>query len=201
MWPFRIPKNGVKGNNLIQPSTTLRQLFVAKLSEPSICGSPLWAYWVLLMKPMDTTSEPRQQPEEVSPNAIEFKSVLLVDDDRELAESLQWILADEHFMVEVAHDGAEALEKIGSNQYDAVICDVMMPKLRGDELFQRAVEIRPMLKDWFIFITGFAANPAINLFLSKTGAKYFMKPFRVQTLIECVRQQTVQHGSSAMATA
>jgi DNA-binding response OmpR family regulator len=126
--------------------------------------------------------------------------VLLVDDDRQLAEALQWVLADENFLVEVAYDGAEALQKIEANQYDAVICDVMLPKLRGDELFQRAVEARPSLKDRFIFITGFAANPAINLFLSKAGAKYLMKPFRVQALINCVRQQMAQRlaaGASA----
>jgi DNA-binding response OmpR family regulator len=120
--------------------------------------------------------------------------LLLVDDDRQLAEALQWVLADEYFLVEVAYDGAEALLKIKANQYDAVICDVMMPKLRGDELFQRAVEVCASLMDRFIFITGFAANPAINLFLSKTGAKYLMKPFRVQALIDCVRRQTASRS-------
>jgi len=145
-------------------------------------------------------SKPQPHRAEPPPNAIEFKSVLLVDDDRQLAESLQWVLADEYFLVEVAYDGAEALLKIKANQYDAVICDVMMPKLRGDELFQHAIEVRPLLRDRFIFITGFAANPAINLFLSKTGSKYFMKPFRVQALIDCVRQQTAQ-GLAAGASA
>src|SRR5258708_1467637 len=135
-------------------------------------------------------SKIQPHPAEPPPNAIEFKSVLLVDDDRQLAEALQWVLADEYFLVEVAYDGAEALLKIKANQYDAIICDVMMPKLRGDELFQLAVEAYPSLKDRFIFITGFAADPAINLFLSKTGAKYLMKPFRVQALIDCVRRQT-----------
>ena len=141
---------------------------------------------------MDLQSKTQPHRADPAPNAIEFKSVLLVDDDRQLAEALQWVLADECFLVEVAYDGAEALLKIKANQYDAVICDVMMPKLRGDELFQCAVEVRPLLRDRFIFITGFVANPAINLFLSKNGAKYLMKPFRVQALIDCVRQQTAQ---------
>jgi FixJ family two-component response regulator len=64
----------------------------------------------------------------------------------------------------------------------------MMPRLRGDQLYQHAVDTRPSLADRFIFITGFAADPQINLFLSKTGAKYLMKPFPVQMLIDCVRQ-------------
>ena len=64
----------------------------------------------------------------------------------------------------------------------------MMPKLRGDELFMKARELRPQLADRFIFITGYAAGPDINLFLTKTGAKYLIKPFPMQKLIDCVKQ-------------
>jgi DNA-binding response OmpR family regulator len=111
-----------------------------------------------------------------------------VDDDRQLAVALQWILADQNFLVDVAHDGDEALLKVKANEYDAVVCDVMMPKLRGDQFYMQAVGTRPTLSDRFIFITGFAADPQINLFLTKTGSKYLLKPFPVQTLIDCVKQ-------------
>jgi DNA-binding response OmpR family regulator len=121
-------------------------------------------------------------------NDIEFRSILLVDDDCQLADALQWILADQCFLVDVAHDGEEALQKIKANEFDAIICDVMMPKLRGDQLFQRAIECRPSLSDRFIFITGFAADPQLKLFLSTTGAKCLFKPFLVKTLIDCVSQ-------------
>jgi DNA-binding response OmpR family regulator len=120
--------------------------------------------------------------------AIEFRAILLVDDDRQLAVALQWILADQNFLVDVAHDGDEALLKVKANEYDAVVCDVMMPKLRGDQFYMQAVGTRPTLSDRFIFITGFAADPQINLFLTKTGSKYLLKPFPVQTLIDCVKQ-------------
>jgi|SRR5579862_2837429 len=142
--------------------------------------------WVAISTDMEL--RPQEDVAESSSDAIEFKTVLLVDDDCQLAEALQWILADECFLVDVAHDGEAALPKIKANLYDAVICDVMMPKLRGDELFQRAVETHPYLSDRFIFITGFAADPNINLFLCRTGTKYLMKPFPVQTLIDCVKQ-------------
>ena len=121
-------------------------------------------------------------------NVFEFKSILLVDDDKQLAVSLQWILADQNFLVEVAYDGDEALDKIHANEYDVIVCDVMMPRLRGDELFKEAVKVRPGLGDRFIFMTGYAADPQINLFLTKVGAKYMLKPFPVQNLIDCVRQ-------------
>jgi DNA-binding response OmpR family regulator len=121
-------------------------------------------------------------------NTIEFKAVLLVDDDKQLAVALQWILADQNFMVDVAHDGAEALLKVKANEYDAVICDVMMPALRGDEFYLQATDYRPQMSDRFIFITGYAADPKVNVFLTRTGCKYLIKPFPVQTLIDCLKQ-------------
>jgi DNA-binding response OmpR family regulator len=121
-------------------------------------------------------------------NTIEFKAVLLVDDDKQLAVALQWILADQNFMVDVAHDGAEALLKVRANEYDAVICDVMMPELRGDEFYLKATDYRPQMADRFIFITGYAADPKVNVFLTRTGCKYLIKPFPVQTLIDCLKQ-------------
>jgi DNA-binding response OmpR family regulator len=121
-------------------------------------------------------------------NSIEFKAVLLVDDDKQLAAALQWILADENFFVDVAHDGEEALLKIRASVYDAIVCDVMMPKLRGDEFYVEAKKLRPPLADRFIFITGYAADPSINRFLTTSGVKYLVKPFPVQVLIDCVKQ-------------
>ncbi len=121
-------------------------------------------------------------------DALEFRAILLVDDDKQLAVALQWILADENFLVDVAYDGEQALTKVAANQYDAIICDVMMPNLRGDEFFTKAIEKQPDLADRFIFITGFAADPNINLFLTRHNVKYLVKPFPVRGLIGCVRE-------------
>ena len=121
-------------------------------------------------------------------NSLNLKAILVVDDDQQLASALQWILADENFLVDVAFDGEEALLKVKTNEYDIVICDLMMPRIRGDEFYFKAKEYRPMLADRFIFITGFAADPKINLFLRTHEVKYLVKPFPVQGLIKCVKQ-------------
>lgn len=135
---------------------------------------------------MDFTPQPDMA---VRPSdTIEFKALLLVDDDKQLASALQWILADENFLVDVANDGDEALLKVKANEYDAIVCDVMMPKLRGDEFYLKAREVRPVLADRFIFITGFAADAKINLFLTQTDSKYLVKPFPIQHLINCLKQ-------------
>lgn len=121
-------------------------------------------------------------------NTIPFKAILLVDDDRQLAVALQWILADENFLVDVAYDGAEALEKVRSTEYDAIVCDIMMPRLRGDEFYNAAKQFRPALADRFIFITGHGADLHLNRFLLDSGVKYLLKPFPVRGLISCVKE-------------
>jgi len=124
--------------------------------------------------------------ESVHPQPL--KAVLVVDDDKQLASALQWILADENFLVDVAFDGRGALLKVKAHEYDAVICDLKMPHLRGDEFYLKAKEIRPSLADRFIFITGFATDPKIALFLTEHDVKYLVKPFVVGGLINCVKE-------------
>ena len=131
-----------------------------------------------------------REPGEIKPhiNTLELKAILVVDDDQQLASALQWIMADENFLVDVAFDGEDALLKVKAHEYDAIICDLKMPKLRGDEFYLKARELRPSLADRFIFITGFAADAQIALFLNKHDVKYLVKPFFIQGLINCVKE-------------
>ena len=121
-------------------------------------------------------------------NTLALKAILVVDDDQQLASALQWILADENFLVDIAFDGEEALLKVKAHEYDAVICDLMMPRLRGDEFYMQAREMRPALADHFIFITGFDGDPMVNGFLTGHDVKYLVKPFPVEGLINCVKE-------------
>ena len=120
-------------------------------------------------------------------NVYEFKTLLLVDDDHQLAETLQWILADENFLVDVSHDGDEAMLKVTANRYDAVACDILMPHMRGDDFYYQAIEIRPELRSRFVLITGFGNDPKVRAFLNKSGVKSLIKPFPVKKLIDSVR--------------
>jgi DNA-binding response OmpR family regulator len=131
-----------------------------------------------------------RQPDDIepSPNTFELKAILLVDDDKQLATALQWILADENFLVDVAFDGEEAMLKVKAHQYDAVICDLKMPRLQGDEFYLQAKDLRPNLSDSFIFITGFATDPHIRTFFIEQEVKFLVKPFPINGLISCVKE-------------
>ena len=58
-------------------------------------------------------------------------SVLIVDDDRELAQMLTEYLGAEGFTTEVAHDGTTALSRLNAGKYDLVILDLMLPDMDG----------------------------------------------------------------------
>lgn len=120
-------------------------------------------------------------------HALQLKAVLLVDDDKELASTLQCALADEHYLVDLAFDGEEALIKVKAHEYDAVICDIKMPRMRGDEFYLKARNVRPEMADRFIFITGFATDPHITAFFNRHELKYLVKPFPVTGLIRCLK--------------
>jgi DNA-binding response OmpR family regulator len=134
--------------------------------------------------------KPPPEPESNKPgdNAFELKAILVVDDDRQLASALQWILADANFLVDVAFDGEEAILKVTAHEYDAVICDLKMPKLRGDEFYLKARELRPAVSDRFIFITGYATDPMLRSFLVENEVKFLVKPFPIKGLISCVQE-------------
>ena len=133
-------------------------------------------------------SKPKADKPATPPNTLELKAILLVDDDKQLAGALQWILADENFLVDVAYDGEEAMMKIKAHEYDAIICDLMMPRVRGDQFYLNALWMRPTLMGRFIFITGFATDPRVAKFLTENEVKWLEKPFPVDGLINCVKE-------------
>ena len=121
-------------------------------------------------------------------NSLALKSILVVDDDKQLAAAVQWILADENFLVDVANDGEEAWEKLQSGDYDTVVCDLMMPRLRGDEFYLKAKALRAELAERFVFITGFSGDPRVEEFLARTDVPYLTKPFPIEALIHSVKE-------------
>jgi len=124
--------------------------------------------------------------ESVHPQPL--KAVLVVDDDKQLASALEWILVDENYLVDVAFDGEEALLKVKVHEYDAIVCDLLMPRLRGDEFYFQATELRPELAERFVFITGFATDAHNKEFLSHQGMKHLIKPFPINDLIATLKE-------------
>ena len=61
----------------------------------------------------------------------EKKRILIVDDDAEIRELLEFDISSSGYFVDTASDGMEGLNKALNNTYDLILLDVMMPKMNG----------------------------------------------------------------------
>jgi len=113
-------------------------------------------------------------------------SVLLVDDEKAIRDSLKMILAEEGYTTDSAADGEEALQKIKENDFDIVISDIKMPKMDGMQLMEESAKISP--QTFFIIMTAFASvNTAIEA-LRKGAYDYLIKPVEFDDLIIRVKR-------------
>jgi DNA-binding response OmpR family regulator len=113
--------------------------------------------------------------------------ILVVDDDRDVAQSIELALRRHEFRVTLAHSGVEALKTLHRYQPDLVILDVMMPGMSGLEVCRR-MRTDPNLADLpVIFLTARGqARDRIEGF--KAGADdYIGKPFILEELLLRVR--------------
>ena len=63
--------------------------------------------------------------------------ILIVEDEIHLAEALGQIMAERKYLVDIVHDGADGLDYALTGQYDAILLDVMLPKIDGFEIARR----------------------------------------------------------------
>jgi DNA-binding response OmpR family regulator len=68
------------------------------------------------------------------------QDILIVDDDRELCELLQDFLRLEGFTTSAVHDGAEAVETCKGSEFDAIVLDVMLPRVQGFDVLRKLRE-------------------------------------------------------------
>ncbi len=110
--------------------------------------------------------------------------LLLIDDDKELAELLSEFLTLEDFDVDMVHDGEAGLAALKENQYDIILLDVMMPKLNGFDVLKtlRTDNATPVL---MLTAKGDAVDRILGL---EMGADdYLPKPFSDRELLARIR--------------
>jgi len=83
-----------------------------------------------------------------------MKSVLVVDDEKPVRDSIKMILEYEHFDVQFAEDVPTALQRVEAAPFDLVLLDIKMPGMDGIKVLQRIKEMRPSLP--VVMISGHA---------------------------------------------
>jgi two-component system, OmpR family, response regulator MprA len=111
--------------------------------------------------------------------------ILVVDDDRAVRESLRRSLSFNGYSVELAHDGLEALEMIANDRPDALVLDVMMPRLDGLEVCR---QLRSTGDDLPILVLTARDSVSERVAGLDAGADdYLPKPFALEELLARVR--------------
>jgi diguanylate cyclase (GGDEF)-like protein/putative nucleotidyltransferase with HDIG domain len=119
------------------------------------------------------------------PASLERGTILVVDDDRELASLHKLVLERAGFACELAHDDVEAWEKLGTG-ISLVLLDIMMPGQTGPELLAR-MRAEPRLPDIpVVFVTG-RVDAETRIQCAAMGAVDFIaKPVRSDELVDKV---------------
>ncbi len=103
--------------------------------------------------------------------------VLIIDDEPQVASAIRRILARRHD-VTVHTRAPAALEQIASGtRYDAILCDLMMPELSGQDFLAALERLAPDQAQRVIIITGGAFTPRTREFLATTRLPVLEKPF------------------------
>lgn len=110
--------------------------------------------------------------------------VLLVEDDRDLAEAIKMGIEDEGWRVEHAADGSTGLARAASGEHDLVILDVRLPGLNG---FDVCRELRRTSNIPVLFLTARGSETDKVVGLELGGDDYLTKPFGMRELRARVR--------------
>ena len=113
-------------------------------------------------------------------------SILIVDDDEEVRNTLSSILEGEGYSVEAVENGKKAIHICEKFPFDVALIDIDLPDIKGTELLNKLKEIQPKMV--MIIITG---HPSIENAVKAVNEKadgYVLKPFNVVELLEMIKR-------------
>ena len=112
-------------------------------------------------------------------------TILVVDDEPTISEFLKKGLEFEHYTVDVAHDGAEALDKAGENKYDVIVLDILLPYVDGFDVCRKLREKRVSAP--VIMLTCLDTVEERIKGLDAGADDYLVKPFELAELLARIR--------------
>jgi len=115
-------------------------------------------------------------------------SILIVDDDPNLLDTLSDILSEKGYEVVVAQDGPTAIEQVRKRHFDLVLIDVVMPGMNGVETLRQMKAAVPQMTA--MIITGHSAIEGLVAEALEAGANGVLyKPLDVDSIVEMISNQ------------
>ena len=126
-------------------------------------------------------------------------TILVVDDEADIRETLAAILTAARHRVVTAGSGREALERMAAEHYDVILTDIRMPDFDGRALYQEIAQRWPTRAGRVVFVTGDTLASTLRDFVAASGRPVIEKPFlpsEVRRLVAELAADSEQHVSS-----
>ena len=123
--------------------------------------------------------------------------ILIVEDEKDIVEILEYNLSKEGYVVETAYDGQEGFEKAGKFLPDLILLDIMMPRMDGIELCKKLREDQKYDHTIIAFLTAVGESFTQVSALDGGGDDYITKPVRPNVLLSRVRALLRRRGGRA----
>ncbi|HET9954789.1 MAG TPA: ATP-binding protein, partial [Polyangiaceae bacterium] len=119
-------------------------------------------------------------------NPARRSRVLVIDDDQAVGALVRRALLNDYDVV-VVNSAEHALDMLQrGEQFDVVLCDVMMPQMTGAEFYEAVLRANLSIENRIIFMTGGAFTANAREFLDRVNLPFLEKPFDLSTLRELV---------------
>ena len=113
--------------------------------------------------------------------------ILVVDDDESIRNTMQAILKDEGYLVDLATTGNDAIQKTEETTYNVVLIDIRLPDMEGVNLLNLMKDTVPRTRK--IMVTGYPSMQNAIKALNKNADAYLIKPVDIEKLLNTVKEQ------------
>ena len=111
----------------------------------------------------------------------------MIDDDENIQTLMEAIFHQEGMVVDFARDGRTAIDKLRAGRYDALILDLMLPKINGFELIRELKSREPAVLARTIVLTAAADRTLRDFDDAGLVRRIMRKPFELQEFVDEVR--------------
>ena len=113
-------------------------------------------------------------------------TILIVDDDANIRETIRAILEQEGYVVETARDGREAIMKSDKAQFDLAMVDMRLPDMMGTELLRKIRPTTPKMQK--IILTGYPSMKNAIDSVNQGADGYILKPVEAGAVLTSIRE-------------
>lgn len=117
------------------------------------------------------------------------KTILIADDEPNIVISLEYLLQQSGYEVQVAHDGQAAMDAIARQVPDLLLLDIMLPKLSGYDVCQKIRESPAWRGIRIVMLSAKGREVEITKGLALGADAYVTKPFSTRELLAQIRAQ------------